>query len=128
MSANAGNLLWNRARVPVVDGPATDFDTGLKIVNQNWDANSANEPPLGVVVAPPGPTAGTTPASRVMVIPLPPLAAWSGITHGEPYVDPTTGTVHVQFLSATTTEVNCLFWDPHSILGPGLADTYNEVP
>lgn len=127
MSTNAGNLLWNRARVPVVDGPATDFDTGIRQVNRNFNANSVGEPTMGETAVPPGPAPGVGTPSRIMVIPLPPLAAWSGVQHGEPYLDPTTGTIHVSFQSGTTTTLNCLFWDPHTEMGPGDADTYNAL-
>lgn len=126
MSANAGNLLWSRSRVPVIDGQV-DFDTGLRQSNLSFGSNSVDEPPLGVTAVPPGPAPGDLPASRVMVIPLPPLAVWSDITIGEPYLDPTTGTVHVRFGATSAKTINVLFWDPHSAIGPGLAATYNEA-
>jgi hypothetical protein len=90
---------------------------------------SPNEPPLGVELAPPGPADGTLPASRIQVIPMSPISPWNNITHGEPFVNPATGTVWVTFnnqneISGT---INVLFWDPHSMVGPGDADTYNSA-
>lgn len=129
MSTKAGALLWNRQRLTLAAG-ITTIDTGLRQVNKGFNNMSINEPPLGVSAAPPGPPDGTTPASRVMVIPMPPnYAAWNNITMGEPFVDPATGTVKVTFNNGdkTPATVNVLFWDPHSIPGPGQADTYNGV-
>lgn len=124
MSTKAGALLWNRQRITLVAG-ANSIDTGLRQVNQNWGASSDNEPPLGVEgVAPPAP--GTGPASRVQVIPMAPTAAWALITIGEPWLNTATGTVFVTLTNGgQTVEVNALFWDPHTAIGPGQAATYN---
>lgn len=108
MSKKAGNLLWNRRRVTVLDG-VIDIDTGLTQVQRGFGNMSPNEPNL---------------ASRVMVIPLPPLADWAGVTHTEPFLDPVTNTVKVTFNAGLTHDINVLFWDPHSVLGPGDADPY----
>lgn len=129
MSTKAGALLWNRQRLTLAPG-ITVVDTGLRQVDKAFNNMSLNEPPLGVSAAPPGPPDGTTPASRVMVIPQPPnYTAWLSITHGEPFVDPATGTVKVTFNNGNEEPetVNALFWDPHSILGPGQADPYNDA-
>jgi hypothetical protein len=125
MSKKAAALLWNRMRFTVLDG-VIDIDTGLTQPNRSFPDYSPGEPPLGTSgVATPAP--GALPPSRIMVIPLAPLSAWQGVTHGEPYYNTTTGTIHVQFSNGVTTEVNGLFWDPHSLVGPGDADTYNAA-
>lgn len=110
MGKKAAALLWNRMRAPVHDG-VIDVDTGLTQPNRSFPSYSLNEPDL---------------ASRIQVVPLAPLSKWAGVTHGEPYLDPITGTVHVQFAAGADGDVNVLFWDPHSILGPGDADPYNN--
>jgi hypothetical protein len=129
MSNNAGTLLWNRRHITLVQGggAANLIDTLLVQPQQAFGASSVNEPPLGVSAAAPPPD-GTTPASRVQVIPLSPLSAWSSITHGEPYFDTTSGTVKVQFHNngETVIAINVLFWDPHTVAGPGQAQTYNS--
>lgn len=125
MSTNAGNLLWNRRRI-TLSGGATDVDTGLTQPQQGFGSSSANEPPLGIAGTTP-PADGTAPASRVQVCVQAPVAGWTGITHGEPWFDTTTGTVHVEFhnINETPTTINVLFWDPSTLIGPGQADTYN---
>ncbi|MGH7177179.1 MAG: hypothetical protein ACREJC_07360 [Tepidisphaeraceae bacterium] len=126
MSANAGNLLWNRRRINLLLG-ANDIDTGIKATNQNWDANSVDEPPLGVIAAI-APGDGTPPASRVQVIPMAPMTGWVGVTVGEPWLSTVTGTVHVTLTAAAPlNNVNVLFWCPATIAGPGLAATYNPI-
>ncbi len=122
----AGNLLWHRMRVTITSGLPVDVDTLLSQVTQIFDA--PNEPPMGVVEAgATPPLSGTLPPSRIMVIPLAPTANWGTITHSEPYLDTATGTIHVAFANSgeVSEEINVLFWDPHSLIGPGLADTYN---
>lgn len=126
MGKKAGALLWNRMRFEVLDG-VIDIDTGLTQVNKSFADMSPGEPFMGIPGAAP-PVAGTPPASRIMVIPLAPLAPWEFIQHGEPYFNTTTQTIHVQFSNGLTTEVNCLFWDPHSLIGPGEAVPYNPAP
>jgi hypothetical protein len=129
MSNKAGQLLWNRARITLTDA-VTVIDTELQQQNKAFNNSSANEPPLGIEIAPPGPADGATPASRVQVIPLAPTPDWDDVTHGEPFVDPATNTVKVSFNNLTSplvpVTINVLFWDPHTIVGPGLADTYND--
>ena len=136
MSTKSGQLLWNRKRI-VLDEPSQVIDTGLRQVSQGFGASSDGEPSLGVVAAPPGPVIGdpSTPASRVQVIPLLPLArgasfSWTDVRHGEPFVDPMTDTVKVEFFNDTEDSfipktLNVLFWDPHTSIGPGQADTYH---
>ncbi len=128
MGTKAGALLWNRQRLALAAG-LTSVDTGLSQVDKAFGSMSPNEPPLGVTIAPPGPPDGTAPASRIMVIPQAPTSAWTDITHGEPYLNPATGTIFVTFNNAgkTPATVNVLFWDPHSLVGPGDADTYNGI-
>lgn len=121
MSKKAGQLLWSRQQITISGtAPSTTIDTGLCQLNKAWAASSLGEPGFGSVAAP----------SRVQVIPMAPLAAWSGITHAEPTLNPTTGTVEVTFFPAPQAEgpviVNVLFWNPHTLVGPGDADLYND--
>ena len=129
MSTKAGTLLWNRKRITLAPGDTT-IDTGLTQLSKIFASMSPGEPPLGVTTSPPGPPDGTLPASRVQVIPQAPLGPWNSVTHGEPFIDPATGTVKVTFVldSEGSVTINVLFWDPHSMVGPGQADTYNSLP
>jgi hypothetical protein len=128
MGKKAGALLWRRERITLAPG-VTTVDTGLTQLTKNFADLSPNEPPLGVGAAPPGPADGTLPASRVMVIPMAPTASWASVTHGEPFVNSTTGNVNVTFNNAVSpaapVTINVLFWDPHALIGPGQADTYH---
>lgn len=127
MSTKAGTLLWNRRRLLLVEG-TTDVDTGLRQPQQAFGASSIDEPPLGIAgIAPPPP--GTLPASRVQVIPLAPTTVWGAITHSEPWLNTATGTVFVTFVNSNegSLDINVLFWDPHTSIGPGKADTYNPM-
>jgi hypothetical protein len=106
---------------------SADIDTGLTQLNKAFAGMSPSEPPLGVNATAPPPD-GTLPASRVQVIPMAPLSKWNSVVHGEPYFNTNTNTVHVRFSTTnegSVTDLNVLFWDPHSIVGPGKADTYN---
>ena len=126
MGKKAGALLWNRMRVTLSASVTTDVNTGLTQPNRSFPDYSGNEPPLGVSAAPPGPAPGTLPASRIMVIPMAPTSAWANVTHGEPYLATTTDTIHVLFgIAAGGPTINVLFWDPHAMVGPGLASTYS---
>jgi hypothetical protein len=138
MSTKAGQLLWNRKRI-ILDAPEVIIDTGLTQVNQAFDSSSTGEPNLGIVIAPPGPADGAGPASRIQVIPLCAIStpssafSWEDVTHGEPFVDPATGTVKVAFQNRSEDSfviktLNVLFWDPHTAIGPGQADTYHPEP
>ncbi len=126
MSKKAGALLWHRMRI-TLQGGDTDVDTGVTQLGKSFENDSLGEPPLGISgVAPP--PSGTLPASRVDVVPMAPTTAWTNITHSEPYFNTTTNTVHVVFTNASAPiEINVLFWDPHTIVGPGQADTYNAL-
>lgn len=131
MGLKAGALLWHRMRITLPAAttlaPSTlNVDTGLTQPNRSFESYSPGEPPLGVVAAVPPPD-GTPPASRIQVIPMAPLAAWTLVTHGEPYLDTDTDTIHVLFTNSgpTPIEINALFWDPHSMVGPGEANTYH---
>ncbi len=123
MSDISGNLLWNRKRI-TLDAGDNDIDTKLQQASR---AFAPGDPILGISGTTP-PADGTLPASRVMVIPMAPTANWALVTHGEPWFDTTTGTVHVKmaFSGEVSVEINVLFWDPDTKIGPGLADTYNE--
>lgn len=127
MSRKAGELLWRRRRLTLASG-TTDIDTGLIQQTKDFADQSPDEPPLGVSAAV-SPPAGTLPASRIQVVPMVPLAPWIDIVHGEPYLNTMTNTIHVSFTnnSKTPTDVNVFFWDPHTLLGPGQANTYNDV-
>jgi len=132
MGRKAGALLWRRMRIQIPGastmGPpgVNSVDTGLMQPNKSFADYSPNEPPLGVTVAPPGPADGTPPASRIEVIPMSPIPAWTTVTHGEPFVNPATGTIWVTFTNTGSPDqtINVFFWDPHSMVGPGQADTY----
>jgi hypothetical protein len=126
MSTKAGQLLWNRMHLTIPADDTLNVDTGLTQLNRAFGNSSDGEPTLGVEAAVP-PAAGALPASRIQVIPLVPTGAWATVTHGEPYFDTDTGTVHVLFANSheeNDAEVNVLFWNPHTSIGPGDADTY----
>lgn len=125
MGLKAGALLWNRQRISLESG-VNNIDTGLTQIGRGFENMSKAEPPLGASSAPPGPAPGTLPASRIQVIPLSPVTPWADVTHGEPFVNPATNTIWVSFNNSgeDDIEVNVLFWDPHSMVGPGDADTY----
>lgn len=117
MPAIAGNMLWSRRSVTIPaaengSGPGTvDFDTGLQQVSLAFLAGQPTfEDP-----------------SRVMVLPMAPLSQWIDVTHGEPFLDADTGTIHVEFSNSGVSEkvLNVLFWNPHTNAGPGAADLYN---
>jgi hypothetical protein len=98
---------------------SVDIDTGLTQLNRSFAGMSPGEPGFGS-------------PSRVQVVPLSPIANWAALSHGEPYLDPATNTIHVVFGGGLSPEppfqrlpVMVLFWDPHSMIGPGDADFYN---
>jgi hypothetical protein len=109
----AGNLLLNRRRLTLAPG-TTDIDTGLQQCLRAFPPGEPTDDP------------GVNEASRIMVCPMVPVIAWLPLTHGEPYLDPTTKTVHVAFLNSDRAPVtiNVLFWNPHSIICPLDADPY----
>lgn len=121
MGLKAGALLWNRMRFTVPSGAnggppgILDVDTGITQVNKSFADMSPGEP-------------GFDDPSRIQVVPMMPIGNWTNITHGEPYFDPATGTIHVEFAKAGigAVELNALFWNPHSLVGPGDAETYND--
>lgn len=117
MSNVAGALLWNRMAVELPpNAPTLDVDTGLTQVNR-----ALSDPPLGNGIV----------TSRVQVIPLAPIDGWLGLTHGEPFLDPITNTIHVVFAIGCQrpgATINVLFWDPHTLIGPGEADPYTFGP
>jgi hypothetical protein len=124
MAEQAGNLHWHRRRISLEPG-LTDINTWIITNNKGY---GPLEPGLGVEAAS-APPAGTQPASRVNVIPMPPTSEWVGVSHGEPYVSTIDGYVHVLFdnTNETTVELNVLFWNPHTGVTPGRADTYEPV-
>lgn len=115
MSTKAHQLMWNRVHQTLPLGYTT-VDTGLTQVSQAFSNSSVNEPPLDGSIAI---------ASRVQVIPLSPIPYWYSITHAEPFVN-ANGTVSVRFRNTGqgTVTINILFWNPHTDVGPGDADTY----
>lgn len=121
MSLKNGQLLWNRRHVLIQPG-ANLINTFLTQQNLGLE-----DPPIGIQQATP-PADGSLPASRVQVIPLPPLVFWSDITIGEPYYDTDTGTVQVEIRNGTkgSFTINVLFLDPGTVIGPGQADPYND--
>lgn len=121
MGLKAGALLWNRMRLTIPaatngGGPGIlDVDTGITQVNKSFADMSEGEPSFDD-------------PSRIQVMPLAPISEWNtGLTHGEPFLDPATGTIHVVFSNPVLNPatINVLFWNPHSLIGPGEADTYN---
>jgi len=138
MGRRAGSLLWRRMRLFPTGGvlpnfapnDSQDIDTGITQVNRNFGDYSPGEPNLGVAASS-APAVHPQTASRVQVVPLAPTVKWAGIVHGEPYFNTVTGTVHVKFTNLGQyyiNDLNVLFWDPHSLVGPGQADTYGEPP
>jgi hypothetical protein len=115
MGLKAGALLWNRMRLQIPGAGTLDVDTGLAQVNKSFADMSPGEP-------------GFDDPSRIMVIPMAQIGAWVDVTHGEPYFDPATQTIHVEFSNAGigTANINALFWNPHSLVGPGSAELYND--
>lgn len=85
----------------------TTVDTGLEIHSNGY----------------PGPPGNATVPSRVQVIPLSPISGWTGVTHADPTYDAVTGVISVAFTAADNTDINVLFWLPHSI-NAVLADDY----
>lgn len=122
MSRKAGALLWNRMQIVLAAG-TTDIDTGITQVNA---AFGDGQPSLGVR-ATSTPAPGALPASRIQVVPLAPTPVWADVTHGEPYFNTTTNTIHVAFTFSGKGggTINVLFWDPHTLVSPGEAAAYN---
>lgn len=119
MAKIAGQLLWRRRQIALGPG-VTDVDTGICQVSQAL----GNDPPMSGTIPTLLDPDGT--ASRIQVIPMSPLPLWQAVTHSEPAV--VNGTVHVLFTnSGPPTTINVLFWDPHTHIGPGDADTYNPA-
>jgi hypothetical protein len=122
MTKRGGQLLWNRMHLTLPAG-VTEVDTGLcqpSLAFEHGEPILDGEDPSIPIPA------GI--ASRVMVHPMMPTINWAYITHAEPYVSATTGTVWVSFFnSEAETTINVLFWDPHLLVSPGDADTYNDL-
>jgi hypothetical protein len=148
MSIKAGTLLWRRMRLTIAPFTTLLVDTGIRQVNKPFSSMSLDEPIMGVV--PPllaipefiddsGTLAitalpvlpGSLPTSRIMVIPLPPIAPWVQVAiPTEPFFNPNTGTVNIVLANGglLPVQLNLLVWDPHSIVGPGQADVYADMP
>jgi len=81
------------------------------------------------------PLQGLTPASRVMVIPLPPIPPWLQVLMPtEPFWNPKTGTVWITLGNGGTPagapldiQINFLVWNPSYFDGPGRADPYTNL-
>jgi hypothetical protein len=74
---------------------------------------------------------GTLPASRIMVIPLPPIQPWTLIAiPTEPFWDPQTKSVIVTLANTAIgpLQVNMLVWNPSYFNGPGRAVPYANQP
>lgn len=115
MSRKAGNLLWNRVHVtfPANVG-IVDVDTGIQQASEAIEASQPNF------------------TQRLQIIPLAPTDNWAGLQISEPTLDPVTNTLHVIIQVGLVPEppfqlppLNVLFWDPHTLAGPGDTDTYN---
>jgi hypothetical protein len=148
MSTNAGQLLWRRMRLKIEPFTTLLIDTGIQQVNKSFDSSSIDEPIMGVtpvpldipefiddsgvlaIIALPVPP-GSLPPSRLMVVPLPPIAPWVQITiPTEPFFNPNTNTINIVLANGGLLDVqlNFLVWNPHTIVGPGQADVYADMP
>ncbi len=141
-----GGFGWNRIRLTIQPLTTVSIDTGIG--GQNL---VEGEPPLGTIppefdqppfsgpfTDPTGvvtttllvPAPGTTPASRLMVIPLPPISNWGNITiPTEPFWNTTTLTAWITLANTNEflpVEINILVWDPLRRC-PGRADTYASL-
>ena len=118
MGLKAGALLWNRMQIEVEPDTfgVASIDTGLRQPNQSFANYSVDEPSLGGV------------PSRVMVVPMLPLTPWASVEISEPYIGPN-GNDYVDFDNTGDAPVtlNVMFWDPHSMIGPGDADPYHPI-
>jgi hypothetical protein len=124
MAVQGGQLLWNRMQISLTAG-VVDFDVDT-VLQQALLGFDDGEPVLSGVEPVLPNNLGV--ASRVMVEPMAPFDNWSGITHQEPFVDPVTNTVHVLFSNpGAEVVINVLFWDPHTLVGPGMAHTYQNA-
>ena len=109
-------------RITIAADTTVEIDTLLEQQNLNFYP----DPPLGGVE--PSAEVVNGIASRVMVLVMAPVAGWDDITHDEPLLDATTGTVHVTFTNGHVGEertFNVLFWDPHTSVCPVNAHTYH---
>ena len=118
MAKRGGQLNWRRMSI-VLQGGDNPIDTGICFPDE------AFEPGQPVLDGrDPVPPADPGVASRLMVIPLIPYLENISVAH-EPYVDPTTKTVHVVINNSGAPETaNLLFWAPSPHESPGMADTY----
>ncbi|MGH7176890.1 MAG: hypothetical protein ACREJC_05885 [Tepidisphaeraceae bacterium] len=110
MAKQAGQLLWRRMTLQFDEGETKDVDTGITQVNRSFPDG---EPDL---------------ASRLQIILMPPAIPSNGgnvVIQSQPFLDPITDTVHVLLRNAGPfTHVTLFFFDPHTLIGPGLADPY----
>jgi len=93
----SGQRLWNRAHLTLTSGENI-IPHRLAQVNRNIDPQFA---------------------PSVQIIPLPPLANWVGVELGAQPDDE-----NVVLISPDDREVDVLFWEPHTVVGPGDADDY----
>lgn len=114
----AGNMLWSKRNIDFALG-ANNIDTGIRQTSQSF---ATTDPKLNA-------SGGV--GSRIHVIPLLPCTNYytNFQSMGEPFLDATTGTVHVVItMEDVAADVNLLFLDLHTVFGAGSADTYNAVP
>lgn len=128
MSKRAGQLLWNRMNLTVDPATPLDVDTSIWQPNRSFAANSVGEPTMPEIGADP-----LLNPSRIQVIPQSPVGNWLGVSHGQPFAHLNVGgpndgkiTIHVLFTNSGTDpiDINALFWDPDTKIGPGAADVY----
>jgi len=108
MSKIAGDLLWNRKHITLIPG-TTQIDTAIVQVEQAFEPGQP------------------VPPTRLNVIPMSPIGPWaSAVSHGNPYKNPTTGTMMVAFTNSDPSPVtiNVLFHSFSTLAGPGQADAY----
>lgn len=142
---NTQGLGWNRLRLTIQPLTTVSIDSGI-------GGNLAeDQPPLGTIppqfdqppfsgpfTDPTGvvtttllvPTPGVTPASRLMIVPLPPIGNWTNIAiPTEPFFNTATQTAWFTLANTHETlpvEINVLMWDPLR-RGLGRADTYASM-
>lgn len=119
MGLKAGALLWSRKKLTLDPGVNPATDTGLRQVLQNFGDMSIDEPRINQFVGSDGSTIG----SRIQVIPLVPTSNWANVAHSEAFLA-ADGSIRVIFTNngPNPVTINVLFWNPHSLIGPGDAD------
>lgn len=118
MGKKAGFLMWNRMRITINANTAVEVDTELAQPTGSFQNMSTDEPRINQFTG----SSGTI-GSRIQVIPLAPLIAWQNIVHSEPFLS-ADGKIKVLFTNTgqSNVTINVLFWNPHSLVGPGDSD------